>query len=207
MKLMFALSSVLSLFFSVQAFARPIDSETMYSCGGRIELNLAGNGDLSIQLENMTMWRCNSLRFSDYTSGRVLKSYDVLTSTSSFTLSRQQRDSLSSDCRLSVEVWGWFGAERFTIEVPEWCSSSTGKPSTGKPSTGYSYQWSASHNCKVMKFGVYTNENTRDIYCQGATTRNDVVTYEFSNKGNCKLMVNGQYTNFNVEDYFCTAGY
>ncbi len=200
MKIMFALLSAVSLFISSESFAgsRVVSSQPMYLCGGHIELMLADNGDFAVKLENMSLWRCNTLRFTDASSGRILETYTVPTSTSSFTLSREQRDSLSADCRVNVAVWGLLGSESFAIEL-----DSCRGPKT--PVTGYSYQWSANHNCKIMKFGVYTNENAPDMYCQGAVTRNDVVTYEFSNKGNCKLMVNSQYTNRNVADYFCTV--
>ena len=204
MKLMTILSAM-TLFVAINASAdsQYLDSKALYTCGGSVELRKAANGDLAIKIENLRSSACSVLKFYDVTSGRTIKAYDL--NGTSYTLSKAQEASLSSDCRLGFTIGNGFQAyENFNI-IMSWWSCYAGGGSTGSGSSSrYSYQWSNNGNCKVLVNGVYANRNASDSFCSGIQGK-QVASYEFSNKGNCKLMIDGQYSNQNVSDYFCSA--
>lgn len=201
MKLMSILSAMtLFVAFNASADSQYLDSARMSRCGGSVELRKADNGDLAIKFEGLNTDRCWKLRFYDYTSGRTIKTYDI--KGTSYTLSQDQRQHLSSDCKVGFSVSGQT-QDDFTITLG-WWSCATGGGQTGGGSSAYSYQWSNSGNCKVLVNGVYANRNASDSFCQGAQGK-EVVSYEYSAKRNCKLMINGQYANKNVDNYFCDA--
>lgn len=162
-------------------------------CNGRITLNEAPNGDLSVQIEK---GRCNALVVTDHTSGKVIKEYSI--QGSSYTLSKNMLSALGSDCRVNFQVHDGRSSDRFFVYIPS-CRPAGGGAVNGKKS----YQLSGKRNCKLMVNGAYSGQNVDDSYCQGANDQSDVVSYEYSSKRNCKLMINGDYSNKNVDDHFC----
>jgi hypothetical protein len=204
MKLFFL--SLVSL-FAVNAFAESalLDADALRSCGGRVELRYAENGDLALKFTGaFNKYKCPNLRFLDASSGRVLKEYDV--NGTSYTLSQKMRDSLSADCRLKAQFDNGYYTTQFIVVKLNWCVPVNAQPSY--PKSPYSYELSGSNNCKLMKYGQYTNQNVEDFYCAilGGKKKTQVA-YEFSNSGNCKIMINGvfqQHLGF-ADKFYCKA--
>ena len=201
MKLMTILGLAAFLFsFQASADSQYLDSARMYSCGGAVELRKASNGDLAIKFEDLNTNRCWKLRFYDYSSGRTIQTYDIRGT--SYTLSRDQRAHLSSDCKVGFTVSG-YTQENFTITLGWWGCMGGQQPGGGS-SSRYSFQYSNAGNCKLLINGVYSNRNVDTEFCSGAHGK-DIVSYAYSNKHNCKRMINGQYSGQNVSDYYCNA--
>lgn len=203
------------LVVSTSAFAQRTiqldDPVYLNDCRGLVTLNKAFNGDLSIQLRGLDTDRCDTLRVTDASSGRVIREYTI--QGTSYTLSQDMLFSLSDDCRLNFSVSGGFWrSDSFTVYIP-WCSSRSYPryPSPSYPRTGYvTYEWSNNGNCKKMIDGVFSGELVSDYYCPGRRPRHDNgrggygrVTYEWSNKHNCKKMVDGVFSGDLVPDYYC----
>ncbi|MCO5144485.1 MAG: hypothetical protein M9962_15510 [Oligoflexia bacterium] len=193
-----ALVALLSTSLNAFAGSQLLDTEKFRNCGnGEIELRKADNGDLAINIKDNDY--CTNLRFYDRSSGRTIKTYDI--KGSSYTLSKDQRAALSSDCQVGIDLSGRYGADRYYITLGWWCEASHARPS--KPASNKSYQLSNNSNCKLMVSGQFSGQLVDDSFCQGARSKNDIISYEVSNKGNCKLMINGNYSNQNVADHFC----
>ncbi len=167
-------------------------------CGGKITLNEAGNGDLSIQLEGVNTNRCGQLTVSDNSSRRTIKSYDI--QGTSYTLSKKMLESLSDDCQVNFRIHSSYNSDGFIVYIP-WCRPNSGGGSSHNGIV--SYQLSNNDNCKLMINGNYSGKNVGNDYCQGAERKSDIISYEWSQKKNCKLMINGDYANRNVADKYC----
>lgn len=203
--------AVAMLFVSTSAFAYTIQLDRAVSlndCGGYVTLNESSNGDLSIQFRGLDTYRCDTLRVTDASSGRLIRQYDI--QGSSYTLSREMLYSLSDDCRLNFTVRGsYWTSDSFTVYIP-WCSRSSRIPEY--PRTGYiSYEWSNNGNCKKMVNGEFSGELVADYHCSSlprrdrdnGNRRRGYVTYEWSNKHNCKKMIDGEFSGEIVADYLC----
>lgn len=180
---------------SSAAFANSdrLDVKPLRDCGGSVELREADNGDLAIKLVNLDTSRCDRLVFTDVSSRREIKAYDIRGT--SYTLSKSMIESLSDDCRVNFRISGRYRSDSFDIVTR--CRRAA------NPSGERSYQLSNAGNCKLMINGQYSNQNVAAVFCQGAQSTRDIINYEVSNRGNCKLMINGQYSNRNVDDAFC----
>jgi len=191
------------LFASLNAFADSIylDREPMRDCGGTVTLRESDNGDLALKFEGLRTDRCNNLRFYDVSSGATLKVYSI--QGTSYTLSKEQRESLNSDCRLGFTVSGSFRTDKFHVVLNR-CRVQRPQPLPLPSRNNQSFQLSNKGNCKLLINGTFSNRIVDDKYCTGARG-DDVVSYEFSNNNNCKRMINGQYSNVNVADSYCTA--
>lgn len=195
------LLSLLSL-VAVNAFAdsQLLDTARLYQCGGHVELNRAGNGDLALKFENVNKNYCTGLRFVDVTSGRVIKSYAF--QGTSYTLSQSQRDSLSDDCRVQVQLLNAYGSvtDRVDVTLGWWCSVS--KPV--KKSNPYSYDVSGGGNCKLNVNGSYVR-NVDDAFCAPLNgQKKTFVSYEYSNTDKCKIMIDGRFVG-HTHDSYCDA--
>jgi hypothetical protein len=193
------------------ASSRQIDARSMGWCGGYFTLNEypdpqnPGNMNLSIQFRDVNTNNCANMTVRDATSQRQIQRYD-LQSSGNYTLSHKQLDALSDDCRISFDFPGMSGD--FEVYYPN-CRLGRQRyddnaPQQGRSSnTDLSYERSNKGNCKIMKNGTYTNQNTSDAsFCDGAGN-GERVSYEWSNKNNCKRMINSQYSS-NVDDHYCT---
>ena len=161
---------------SALADSQFLDREPLRTCGGSVELRRAANNDLALKFEGRIDRNfCDRLRFVDVSSGRVIKSYNF--EGSSYTLSQSMRSSLSSDCSVEFQMLSPRGrvVERKQVTLGWWCAST---PSVGRPGQGghygggygrITYQWSQNNNCKIMRDGVYTGQNTEqhleEYYC------------------------------------------
>lgn len=70
----------------------------------------------------------------------------------------------------------------------------------------YSYEISNKGNCKLMKYGQFTEVLVSQAFCypiDGMPKGTDV-RYEWSKKGNCKIMINQQFTQQFADDYYCS---
>lgn len=207
------LISLLSL-FAANAFAASYyeDSARLDSCGGRVELRQAGNGDLALKFVGVNQRYCTGLRFVDVSNNRTIKSYDF--QGTSYTLSKKMEKELSKDCAVKYQITNYNGrvVESGRVALTWWSCYISPKPNYGGggySSGGYrTYEWSNNGNCKIMINGVYSGNNTPQSqeYLCGQRPRRDVVTYEWSNKGNCKIMINGVYSGNNTprsQEYLC----
>lgn len=194
-----ALLTVITLLASsVFAESQYLDKLNLYKCGGKVELRKVDNGDLALQFEGqINRYQCSDLRFVDASSGKVIKSYDF--KGSNYTLSENQRDSLSTDCKVKVELYNNYSVQE-TFEVTLGWLCVVNKIFKTNP---YSYDVSEKGNCKLNVYGKYS-KLVNDAFCAPIKGDKDaVVKYEYSQKGNCKVMVNGQYANKNVDEYYC----
>jgi len=164
-----AVAALSLLTMNAKAESVLLDSAKLNECGGWAELKESLNGDLSVAITNTA---CSSLKFFDYSSKRVIKSYSLLNG-QTFTLSKDQRESLSDDCRLGIQVSGRvydaiFGGytlaqDQLTIEVPS-CLKAKKKKSTRTAKYGYYYEWSNKGNCKLMHNGEFI-KLVSEYYC------------------------------------------
>lgn len=176
------------------------------SRSGRIEAQRADNGDINILLKDLNTSLCNKITFFDVSSKKAIDSHTVRGS--SYTLSKRHLESLTGDCQIGIQLSGPYDTfETYTYNMSRWECQKANPPISKPPKkSAFSYQLSNKGNCKILKNGVYTEENISDkSFCDGASSKKDVVSYEYSNNNNCKRMINGQYSNKNVADRYCDA--
>ncbi|MBX9766579.1 MAG: hypothetical protein K2X47_04850 [Bdellovibrionales bacterium] len=199
-RLLGALALVIASAVSAGAVADSVvlDRENLYNCGGTIDLRQAYNGDLSLKINNLDTWACQTLRVYDYSSGRTLNSYNINSRDASYTLSKAQLSSLSSDCALGLEISGSRRSDRKRVTLPN-CRRGPSYPPYGR----ITYEWSNKHNCKKMIDGQFSGELVPDYFCYARPNPIPRVTYEWSNAGNCKKMINGVFSGELVSKLYC----
>lgn len=71
----------------------------------------------------------------------------------------------------------------------------------------YSYEISNKGNCKLMKYGQFTQQLVSPVFCSpvDGMEKGTNVRYEWSRKGNCKIMINQQFTEQLTSDYYCSV--
>lgn len=198
-RLLGAVALVIASAISASALANStvLDRESLSNCGGTLDLRQSYNGDLSLKINNLDTWACQTLRIYDFSSGRTLNTYNIPGRDASFTLSKAQISSLSSDCSLGLEISGSRRSDRKRVTL------SGCRPGPSYPSGRITYEWSRKQNCKKMVDGVFSGELVPDYFCYARPNPVPRVTYEWSNNGNCKKMVNGIFSGELVSKLYC----
>jgi hypothetical protein len=206
-RLMGALALVVTAAISTAAVADSVflDREPLYGCGGTIDLRQAYNGDLSIKFNNLDLWACQTLKVYDSSSGRTLNSYTLSSPDASYTLSKNQLESLSDDCSLGLRISGSRRHDKKKVQL-RGCRPGPSYPSP-RPPYGVTYEWSNVGNCKKMINGQYSGENVSSLFCllspRPTPRPAPRVSYEWSHKGNCKKMIDGVFTGEFASEYYC----
>lgn len=192
---------------SVGAFADSYyqDSARLDSCGGRVELRQAGNGDLALKFVGVNQRYCTNLRFVDVSNRKTIKSYPF--EGTSYTLNKKMEKELGKDCAVEYQLSNYNGrvVDSGRVVLKWWaCYRSpvvvAPVPLPAPKVSPYSYAISGNGNCKVMKYGSYTNVNTSKDFCAPISgyAKGTSVSYAWSQNDNCKIMINGRYSNENT---------
>lgn len=165
-----SLSLSLSLMGSAAfAGAQAIDHDRLQNCRGYVELQQGSNG-LSLKFDGNIARACSTFTFYDYSSGRMIKSYspDDGLSGKTYTLSQDQLESLSEDCKLRWRITNPYGGveESFIITVGE-CRKKKPQTTYRPSSSGYYCELSNKGNYKLMRKGEYQNKNISASECYG----------------------------------------